>query len=123
MAKPSAPAKANGATRGLDRALQLKTQEEIIRRGDWIDKADALTVIQAGRLYREAGKRTFDEYLDQNCGMSRQFGYDHLHGAAVIRNVRWDRTRGPLPLMQVATLYGLEPAQQVELIERIHTEH
>jgi site-specific DNA-methyltransferase (adenine-specific) len=113
--------RANAATR------QLRALEEVIERGagtGWIDMAEALTTVQKQRLYRKAGNyATFEEYLDKRWGMSRQSGYDYIHGLNVLRRVRCHHTPAYFPLGHAALLHGLSLDDQVELARLIDLHH
>jgi site-specific DNA-methyltransferase (adenine-specific) len=99
---------------------ELKRREAAIRRNiftSWLPVAEELTAIHGKRLYRDAANyATFEEYLDQEFGQSRQWGYDHIHGARVVRRVQSVRTWPGMPLGHVVLLHGLETQLQVELV-------
>jgi hypothetical protein len=88
----------------------------VIERGmqTFVEVGRALNQIREGKLYREQGHGTFEEYCQIRWGMKRSQAYNYISACDLVENVH--STGQNLPsLTQAVEMAALQPAQQREV--------
>lgn len=98
---------------------RLAELESVIERGaqTFIEVGKALMEIKEGRLYRTAEnpKRTFEDYVQERWGWSRQWAYRQIQAAEVAENVAPGLQNGEtLSPSNAIALSRLDPEEQKE---------
>ena len=88
----------------------LTELEAIIERGQqtFVEVGQALMEIRDGRLYKEQGHATFEDYCQKRWGWQRRHGYELIQAAEVFANVRSNAQNLP-SLTQAVQLAPLPP--------------
>src|SRR4051794_4998693 len=75
-------------------ADELGHLENVIARGrqTFVEVGEALLAIRERRGYRAAGFATFEEYLRERWGWSRQRGYQLIQAAHVVADIQSDQS-------------------------------
>ena len=95
---------------------RLSELESVIEHGlkTYVEVGKALDEIREGKLYRQQGFGTFEEYCEKRWGWTRQHGYLVIRAAAAAENVISILHSAP-SMAQAAILATLTPDQQREL--------
>lgn len=93
--------------------IQQQVMEQL-----YVRKGMFLARIAQGKLYRESGYSTFEEYCEKRWGWSRDVGYRYIRAAGVVQNVESTLQTTPT-LTQAVELAPLPPDQQRELAAKI----
>ena len=107
-------------TEAITTTRTLGELESVIERGlqTFVEVGAALKEISEGKLYREQGFSTFEDYCKQRWGWERRQAYNYIAATEVAENVQ--STAHSIPsLSQAAELSVLEPEQQREVASRI----
>lgn len=100
------------------RLLELEAD---IERGKqaFVEVAAAIVEIRRDRLYRDRGYETFEAYLKERWGWSRQTGYQYIAAAKVNENVKSTLHSIPPSLTQAVKLAALPLEQQREVASKV----
>lgn len=101
-------------TQGIE---ELSRLESIVRRGKetFIEVGRALMSIQEGKLYRQAGFNTFEDYCWKRWSFARRTAYSYIEAAQVAENVQSIAQNDPPSYTQASALAPLDPDQQREV--------
>jgi phage N-6-adenine-methyltransferase len=78
-----------------------------------------LAEISEGRLYKQAGYSTFEDYCEKRWGWTRDNGYKYMRAAGVAANVEPVLQSSQPSLRQSLELASLPPVQQVEVAAKV----
>lgn len=102
----------------------LAELENIIQVGQmyYVQVGEALREIQEGKLYREAGYKTFEEYCEHQWGFSRQAAYNYIGSAEVAENV-YTYTQNQPSVSQAQLMRSLTPKEQQQVASSVDFEN
>jgi hypothetical protein len=94
---------------------RLVELEEVIRYGlqTFVDVGNALKEINEGRLYREQGYKTFEDYCEKRWNMAARTAYHKIKAAEVAENV--SSGTHSISFTQARELTALTTEQQIEV--------
>ena len=103
---------------------ELERLEHVVDRGRaaFVEVGQALAAIRDRRGYRLAGYATFEAYLQERWGWSRQRGYQLIHASDVVADLAADEMSTPVDIPtegHARALVPLAPAERRSLLEQV----
>ena len=103
---------------------ELERLEHIVDRGrtTFVEVGQALAAIRDRRGYRVAGYGTFEAYLQERWGWSRQRGYQLIQASDVVADLAADEMSTPVDIPtegHARALVSLAPAERRSLLEHV----